>query len=321
MIGLLNRDRSLIDCVVYGSQQVYVSQARSPNGSTSIASFTQPTPGAPNQSAINTNSGVVINEVFANNSSYEETDGTTPDWIEFYNLSASPVDIGDMSVTDTTLQPRRYVFGPGTVLPAQGYLRLRSDSSRPASTTNTGFGMRASGGGVYLFDKLANGGGLINAVTHGLQAVDFAIGRVPNGTGGFVLTVPTPNGANNAAALGNVSLLKINEWMAQPGSGDDWFEIYNPNIQPVAIGGLFLSDSLANRTKSPIPALSFLGGGTNGWQRFWAVWAFSPRSFLSGSRSFLQPTNRYSYPAVVTVCPVAGSVRCSMPNTRPLTVP
>src|SRR5204862_8203327 len=65
-------------------------------------------------------------------------------------------------------------------------------------------------------------------------------------------------------------LLKINEWMAQPSSGDDWFEIYNPSVQPVAIGGLYLSDSLANRTKSQLPVLSFMGGGTNGWQRFWA---------------------------------------------------
>src|SRR5439155_25995257 len=55
-----------------------------------------------------------------------------------------------------------------------------------------------------------------------------------------------------------------------PNSGEDWFELWNPNPQPVAIGGFFLTDDLNNRTKSPIPALSFLGGSTNGYQRFWA---------------------------------------------------
>jgi len=259
-----------IDCVVYGPQRVDISQGRSPNGSSNIVFFAQPTPGAPNQSVLNTNTGIVINEVFASNASYPEADGSTPDWIEFHNLSGSAVDISDMSFTDSTLTPRRYVFAPGTVIGALGYLRLRCDADLPVSTTNAGFGISATGGGVFLFDKLSNGGSLINAVSYGLQAVDFAIGRVPNGTGSFVLTVPTAGAANNAASLGNVSLLKINEWMAQPNSGDDWFEIYNPNVQPVSVGGLFLSDNLANRTKSPIPALSFIGGGTNGWQRFWA---------------------------------------------------
>jgi hypothetical protein len=271
VLSLANRDLSIIDIVVYLSQRVDVSQGRSPNGSSNVVYFALPTPGAPNPSALNTNSGVVINEVLANNQSLPEPDGTTPDWIEFHNLSGVPVDIGDMSVTDSTLTPRRYVFAPGTSIGALGYLRLRCDPDLPASGTNSGFGLKSSGGAVYLFDKPANGGGLVNAVVHGLQAADFSIGRVPNGTGGFALTVPTPEAVNNAATLGNVSLVKINEWMAVPTSGDDWFELYNPNAQPVAIGGMFLTDTLANRTKSPIPALSFLGGGgTNGWQRFWA---------------------------------------------------
>lgn len=272
VLSLANRDLSIIDIVVYLSQRVDVSQGRSPNGSSNVVYFALPTPGAPNPSALNTNSGVVINEVLANNQSLPEPDGTTPDWIEFHNLSGTPLDISDMSVTDSTLTPRRYVFAPGTTIAALGYLRLRCDPDRPVSSTNTGFGLRSSGGAVYLFDKAANGGGLVNAVVHGLQAADFSIGRVPNGIGGFVLTVPTPEAANNAATLGNVSLVKINEWMAAAESGeDDWFELFNPNAQPVAIGGMFLTDNLANRTKSPIPALSFLGGGgTNGWQRFWA---------------------------------------------------
>ena len=272
MIGLMNRDLSVIDCVVYGAQRVDISQGRSPNGSSNIIYFVQPTPGAPNPSVINTNTGIVINEILANNGSYVEADGTTPDWVEFHNRSAGPIDMGDMSFSDSSLLPRRYVFAPGTIVPSLGYLRLRCDADLPASATNAGFGLKASGGSVFLFDKLANGGSPLDSTNFGLQAVDFSIARIPNGTGPFVLTVPTPDANNgvSGAALGNVNLLKINEWMAAPSSGDDWFEIYNPSVQPVSIGGLYLSDSLANRVKSPIPNLSFMGGGTNGWQRFWA---------------------------------------------------
>ncbi len=271
VLSLANRDLSLIDIVVYLSQRVDISQGRSPNGSSNIVYFPLPTPGAPNPSAINTNTGIFINEVLANNQSLAEPDGTTPDWLELYNASGSTVDISDMSLTDNTLISRRYVFAPGTLISASGFLRLRCDPSLLASTTNTGFGLKSSGGTVYLFDKLATGGGLVSAVSHGLQAADFSIGRVPNGSTNWVLCVPTPAFGNAAAVLGNVTLVKINEWMANPSSGDDWFELYNPNAQPVAIGSMFLTDNLANRVKSPIPALSFLGGGgTNGWQRIWA---------------------------------------------------
>jgi hypothetical protein len=272
MIGLMNHDVSLIDCVVYGAQRIDISQGRSPNGSSNIIVFTQPTPGAPNPSVLITNTGVVINEVLANNVSYLEADGSAPDWVEFHNRSTNAIDISDMSFSDNSLTPRRYVFAPGTIVPGLGYLRLRCDPDLPVSTTNAGFGIKANGGAVFLFDKLANGGSPLDFLSYGLQAVDFSIGRIPNGTGGFVLTVPTPEANNgvSGAALGNVNLLRINEWMAQPSSGDDWFEIYNPSVQPVAIGGLYLSDTTANRIKSPIPALSYMGGGSNGWQRFWA---------------------------------------------------
>src|SRR5262249_45605074 len=57
--------------------------------------------------------GVVINEVLANNASLEEPDGRKPDWVEIYNPSLSAVDLGDTSLTDDALQPRRWVFPMG----------------------------------------------------------------------------------------------------------------------------------------------------------------------------------------------------------------
>ena len=56
--------------------------------------------------------------------------------------------------------------------------------------------------------------------------------------------------------------------MAAPNSGDDWFEIFNPNPQPVALGGLHLTDDLNNPIKFPLPALSFLGANAAGYQVF-----------------------------------------------------
>jgi hypothetical protein len=55
--------------------------------------------------------------------------------------------------------------------------------------------------------------------------------------------------------------LKINEWMASPSSGDDWFEIYNPDPLPVALSSLYLTDDSLNPTNTRIAALTYIGGG------------------------------------------------------------
>jgi hypothetical protein len=216
--------------------------------------------------------GLVINEIFADNASFEEPDGSTPDWVELYNPSQSAVDLGDMSFSDSTLNPRRWVFVSGTIVPAESYLRIRFDAGLPASTTNTGFGLSGTGDSLYLFDRPSRGGGVLDFVTFGLQMPDLSIGRVPNGGSNWNLTLPTIGTPNLAAPLGDAALLKINEWMADAGAGeDDWFEVYNPNSQPVAIGRFYFTDVLNDtRRYQPVPPLSFIGSGSNAWQRFWA---------------------------------------------------
>jgi Lamin Tail Domain/Bacterial Ig domain/CotH kinase protein/Putative Ig domain/Long Rib domain len=214
--------------------------------------------------------GIVLNEVLASNQTLEEPDGSKPDWVELYNPSNQSVDVADMSLTDDLLQSRRWVFPVGSVVPAKGYLRIRCDSGAPVSSTNTGFGLKASGDEVYLFDTLANGGALHDSVTFGFQAPDWPIGRQPDGTANWTLVQPTPGAVNIAVTLGNARLVKVNEWMADPLSGDDWFELFNPDTHPVALGGWHLTDDLNDRLQSPIPALSFLGVGLFGFQEIHA---------------------------------------------------
>jgi hypothetical protein len=58
--------------------------------------------------------------------------------------------------------------------------------------------------------------------------------------------------------------------MAAPASGSDWFELYQSGDHPVALGGLYFTDDLTQKTKSPVPALSFIGTGANGFVVFQA---------------------------------------------------
>src|SRR5262249_6202217 len=158
-----------------------------------------------------------------NNVTLEEPDGSKPDWAEIYNPSSNPVDLADLSLTDTTTDARRWVFPAGSIVPGLGFFKVRLDPELPPSATNTGFGLKANGGAVYLFNRPAEGGSVASAVSYGLQAADWSIGRVPDGSTNWVLTVPRLGLANLAAALGDPLQLKINEWMAAPSSGDDWF--------------------------------------------------------------------------------------------------
>jgi hypothetical protein len=267
MIALLASDLSWIDCVIYGPQGSDVSQGRRPNGAVSYAFFDAPTPGAPNLGLIVPGSTVVINEVLAFNVSKKDGD-TTPDYLELYNPSAGVVDLADMSLSDSTSQSRQFVFPAGVNVPSLGFLVMKCDGDAPASASNTGFGINQKGGALYLYDKLANGGALLSSVTFGLQAPDFSIGRVPDGSTNWVLTAEKLGQPNVAAPLGSAASLKVNEWMANPADGDDWFEIYNPNAQPVALGGLWLTDDLNARQKHPVARLSFIGVGAYGYQRF-----------------------------------------------------
>jgi hypothetical protein len=217
---------------------------------------------------------IALNEVMANNKTYTNADGSITDWVEIHNPSPTTFDLSDMSLSDDVATPRRWVFPPGVSIAPGSYVVVKMDPDSPPSTNagpnlNTGFGFSSGGDKALLFDSLAHGGALLDSIQFGLQgAADFTIGRIPNGTGAWALTLPTEGSLNIAAALGVASALRVNEWMADPRSGDDWFEIYNPNPQPVALGGLYLTDDLNNRTQYRIPNLSFIGTGLRGYVEF-----------------------------------------------------
>jgi hypothetical protein len=72
------------------------------------------------------------------------------------------------------------------------------------------------------------------------------------------LNTPTPGAENQPQPLGVTGRVRLNEWLANPASGDDWLELYNPEPLPVALDGLYLTDALGDPTKSPIPPFSFI---------------------------------------------------------------
>src|SRR4030095_6412569 len=65
-IGLFDPALTALDIIVYGPQSSDVSQGRTPNGTSTIAFFTQPTPGGPNPTVSGTTSTSTVNLMLAN---------------------------------------------------------------------------------------------------------------------------------------------------------------------------------------------------------------------------------------------------------------
>lgn len=252
---------SELDRIHYGAQAEGVTEGRWPNGAGTIVSFpNSPSPGAANYLPDQT--GPVLNEILARNQSGGVSPwGARSDWVEIANPTANPIDVGGFGLSDQP-GPPKFRVPSGTVLAANGYLRIWCDDETGASSSssadlNTGFALSARSGAVYLS---APGGAVVDSVQYGFQAADFSIGRTDGGW--RLLARPTPSRTNGApASLGSPSSLRFNEWQSAPARGNDWFELFNQASQPVELSGLYLTDdpSLYGVTKFQVKPLSFVG--------------------------------------------------------------
>ncbi len=207
---------------------------------------------------------VVLNEILADNETTVSNGDVYPDYVELHNPSAQTLNLGGLSLTDDPSHPRKYVFPADTMLAPNSYLIVWCDSQTNAPGLHAGFALASDGESVSLFDA---GSVLLDSVVFGLQQPDLSLGRVPDASGAWTLTVPTPALPNLDQPLGEGTALKFNEWMANATPAPDWFEVYNRTNLPVAVGGLVFTDQLATPPiNRAVPALSFIRG--NGFIQF-----------------------------------------------------
>jgi hypothetical protein len=75
---------------------------------------------------------VFINEASSSNSTFDDTDGDSPDWFELYNGQTTAVDLTGWSITDDIFEPAKWIF-PTTELAPGAHLRVwASDKNREA---------------------------------------------------------------------------------------------------------------------------------------------------------------------------------------------
>ncbi|MCD6333331.1 MAG: lamin tail domain-containing protein [Bacteroidales bacterium] len=271
----------IIDQVIFPKLQKDTPYGRYPNGTGGWRRLTDPTPGAANQPP-RTVSNFVINELMGvKGSGVTDEFGEEEDWIEFYNPGTLPVDLGGVYLTDSLDDPVQFriqIHAPdSTTIPPGGYLLFFADNDVKQGIRHLGFKLAKRGERVASYQP--DGETLIQIVRFPFMTPDASFGSYPDGSGTRIYMDPTPGSANNYHFT-PVDGIIINEFMADnlssypdnAGEFEDWIELYNSNSFPVNVGGLYITDSLANplkfRIQNSSPDSTTIPAG--GFLTFWA---------------------------------------------------
>lgn len=114
---------------------------------------------------------VVINEIASSNENgVADVFGKTSDWLELYNESDDPVNMGSYYLSDHPGHLTKWTF-PEVIIPAKGYLLIfcSGQTSTNPNELHANFKLSQSGERVFLSDPNGN---IISHVTFGYIPTD-----------------------------------------------------------------------------------------------------------------------------------------------------
>lgn len=162
---------------------------------------------------------VVINEIMASNTTTAtDNAGEYDDWIELYNNSSVTIDLTGWHITDKPDNLTKYDIPTGTTIDANDYLIIWADedSSQGPSPVHANFKLSKAGETVILLD---NFGIVVDSITFGQQTTDMGFARNPNGTGNFVIQIPTFDGNNETSSANEIERLNNFKMFPNPTNG------------------------------------------------------------------------------------------------------
>lgn len=163
------------------------------------------TPGATNSLPIVT-AGLYVNEVLASNTSTIADElGEYDDWIELYNATDQPLNVGGLCFTDDALNATRAQLPldhpESTTIPALGFLVLWADGTPTQGPLHVDFKLGAGGETVSIHQREGAGYLERERFEFGAQENDVSFGRYPDGSTVLQPMHPTPGGSNVASGM------------------------------------------------------------------------------------------------------------------------
>ncbi len=155
--------------------------------------------------AASSDSPVVINEIMASNSSTaSDENGEFDDWIELYNPGSVAIDMSGYFLTDNPANLSKWAFPAGTSIAANGYLIVWADEDQDQGPLHANFKLSGAGEILYLLDSMQQ---FVDTMSFTEQTTDMGYARVPNGSGPFVIQMPTFNATNAVSATSSPDAL------------------------------------------------------------------------------------------------------------------
>jgi len=208
-----------------------------------------------------------LNEVMPENvSGLQDAAGHRGPWLELYNAGTNVETLEGLYLANNYSILTQWAFPAGASINPGEFKVLFADGAVGESTLaelHTSFTLSPGSGSVALSRLYQGAPQVLDYVNYRNLLADWSYGSLPNGQPFTrrIFTGPTPGAANVAPPV----TVLINEWMASnlnpggyadPADGqyDDWFELYNPGSEPADISGLYLTDTLTDRTQWQIPA-------------------------------------------------------------------
>jgi hypothetical protein len=165
---------------------------------------------------------VIISEFLASNDAdnppvtaegqIRDGNGEASDWIELFNRTAFPIDLGGWGLSDDAGSPNQWQFPAGTILPGQSYLVLfasgRSNDEYPytdsAGYLHTNFRLSASGEHLSLTRPDGTVACAYNSIDNGFpeQQENVSYGLLYDQE--YYFARPTPGSENRSQFLGYV---------------------------------------------------------------------------------------------------------------------
>ena len=141
--------------------------------------------------------GIYINEFMASNtSSISDEFGDFVDWIEFYNSTSEPVNLGGLYITDDLDNPLKFqipdIYSESTTIPGKGFKLFWADGQPERGALHLSFKLERDGEQIGLVQLMDDTTSFIDSLSYSIQKTDTSMGRYSDGANGWYSLIPTP---------------------------------------------------------------------------------------------------------------------------------
>jgi len=144
---------------------------------------------------------VTINEFLADNvDGATDQDGEHDDWIELYNTTNETVSLFGLYLSDDEANKTKWAFPADATIAAHGYAIVWADEDGMQVGWHANFKLSKSGEMVLLGYGDTE---VLEQYTFGLQLSDLSESRCTNGSGDYIITIPSFGVTNNCSVAVN----------------------------------------------------------------------------------------------------------------------